>query len=567
MSGTNNNQTTTDDTAQGIGIILPNDQAQAISILTNTCLEQLDPDDYVAPEQIADQVVQMVRDAFVMRNENAEKGTKWKIPSRLAPQQIAAIMLHVHIIKSINCGGVNSDPEYDILGIYQESGKDAGIYVSEERKLWRIIHRYNNALDTRGLKEVMARLQEDAERVTRCDNRDLIAVNNGIFNYKTKTLEPFSPDLVFTAKCHVDYNPVATSPVIHNDKDGTDWEIEDWIKDLFNDGSDIPETIWQIMGAIIRPNVRWGKSAWFVSEKGNNGKGTLCRLMRNLAGEGSCQSIPLDAFSKDFMLEPLIGATSIITDENDVGAYIDKAANLKAIITNDVIQINRKFKTPISYQFKGFMVQCINGMPRIKDKSESFYRRQLFIPFDKCYTGMERKYIKDDYLNRQDVLEYALYRILNMDYYEITEPESCKAALEGYKTFNDPVRDFIQDVLPRANWGCIPAQLAFEIYKKWGKINNSNGSIQGRNTFLNDVKNLIDPAKDGWFYAKTQQRVLTRMDGDEPLLDEYDCRSEMAKMYKKKPEFATGLFKCDVNITGTQATDDNTDAITGTEEE
>ena len=38
-------------------------------------------------------------------------------------------------------------------------------------------------------------------------------------------------------------------------------------------------------------------------------------------------------------------------------------------------------------------------------------------------------------------------------------------------------------------------------------------------------------------------------------------------MYKKKPEFATGLFKCDVNITGTQATDDNTDAITGTEEE
>ena len=104
MSNTINNQTTTDDTAQGIGIILPNDQAQAISILTNTCLEQLDPDDYVAPEQIADQVVQMVRDAFVMRNENAEKGTKWKIPSRLALQQIAAIMLHVHIIKSINCG-------------------------------------------------------------------------------------------------------------------------------------------------------------------------------------------------------------------------------------------------------------------------------------------------------------------------------------------------------------------------------------------------------------------------------------------------------------------------------
>ena len=59
------------------------------------------------------------------------------------------------------------------------------------------------------------------------------------------------------------------------------------------------------------------------------------------------------------------------------------------------------------------MVQCVNEMPRTKDKSESFYRRQIFIPFTKCYTGIERKYIKNDYLNRKDVLEYVLYKILN----------------------------------------------------------------------------------------------------------------------------------------------------------
>ena len=94
------------------------------------------------------------------------------------------------------------------------------------------------------------------------------------------------------------------------------------------------------------------------------------------------------------MLEPLTRATAIIVDENDVGTYIDKAANLKAIITNDAISINRKFKQVISYRFYGFMVQCLNEMPRIKDKSDSFWRRQLFIPFTKCFTGAERKYIK-----------------------------------------------------------------------------------------------------------------------------------------------------------------------------
>ena len=108
------------------------------------------------------------------------------------------------------------------------------------------------------------------------------------------------------------------------------------------------------------------------------------------------------------MLEPMLYSVAIIVDENDVGTYIDKAANLKAIVTGDVIQINRKFKTPIPYQFKGFMVQCLNEMPRVKDKSDSFFRRQLFIPFTKCFTGAERKYIKQDYLKRKEVLEYGL---------------------------------------------------------------------------------------------------------------------------------------------------------------
>ena len=141
--------------------------------------------------------------------------------------------------------------------------------------------------------------------------------------------------------------------------------------------------------------------------------------MRQLFGKGTYASIPLSDFSKDFMLEPLISATAIIVDENDVGTYIDKAANLKAVVTNDVIQINRKFKSPVAYQFKGFMVQSLNEMVKVKDRSDSFYRRQLFIPFTKCFTGKERKYIKNDYLQRPEVLEYVMYKVLNMNYYEM----------------------------------------------------------------------------------------------------------------------------------------------------
>src|SRR5699024_7042700 len=160
-------------------------------------------------------------------------------------------------------------------------------------------------------------------------------------------------------------------------------------------------------------------------------------------------SIPLSDFSKDFSLEPLLSAMAIVVDENDVGTFIDKAANLKAIVTNDVIQINRKHRVPIAYQFWGLMVQCLNEFPLVKDKSESFYRRQLFVPFTKSYTGAEKKYIKDDYLQRKEVLEYALWYVINRAgaetpgcYYELSEPEATRAVLSEYKEHNDPVRAF-----------------------------------------------------------------------------------------------------------------------------
>ena len=301
-----------------------------------------------------------------------------------------------------------------MIGVYNDDGPNAGIYDTSDRTLNHLIFKYNGAATAKDLEEVRHFLRELLDRKRRCMDQDLIAVNNGIFNYKTKVLEPFDPDKVFLTKSRVDYNPNAQNVVIHNPDDNTDWDVESWMSGLSND-ADIVELLWQILGAIIRPFVRWDQCAWLYSASGNSGKGTLCELMRNLCGRGSYASISLSDFSKDFHLEPLIHSSAIIVDENDVGVYLDKVANLKAVITNDVILINRKFKSPISYQFFGFMVQCLNEYPRIRDTSESFYRRQLFIPFDKCFTGMARKYIKDDYLSRKEVLEYVLFKVLNMN--------------------------------------------------------------------------------------------------------------------------------------------------------
>jgi len=360
------------------------------------------------------------------------------------------------------------------------------------------------------------------ERKTRCTEPHLIAVNNGIFNQKTKELKPFTSDKVFLSKSMVNYNPDAKNIVIHNSKDGTGWDVESWMAEL-HDNPEIVTLFWQLIGASIRPNTRWNKCAWLYSETGNNGKGTLCSLIRNICGPGTHTSISVADFSKEFALEPLLNVSAVITDENDVGIFIDKAANLKACITNDVLWINRKFKTPVAYKFQGFMIQCLNGMPRIKDRSESFYRRQLFIPMNKCFTGAERTYIKDDYLNKKEVLEYVLHKVLHMEFDRLIEPDECRFALDNYKQFNDPVRLFWSEMADEFVWDLLPINFIYDLYKAWYKQNNPGGSPQSRITFGKDLRNNLknDPT---WEWPDEQKKIRSknRMDAHEPLIIQYE---------------------------------------------
>lgn len=495
-------------------------------------LDTIDPTNPPTPHQIEEELLDKIKGEIELANSVRSKDDKIRLPQTLMPVEIAQIMARLHDICRVSCAGDNADADYDLLAMYQPDGVDKGIYTVSDDVFRQLARQYNYGLTAKEFTEVMTSLRDMVPRRRRCSDRDLIAVNNGIFDYSTKTLSPFTPEKVFLTKSRVDYNPSATNVVIHNATDGTDWDVESWMETL-SDDMEIVNVLWEILGAIIRPNVRWNKSAWMYSEKGNNGKGTLCELMRNLCGYGSFTSIPIADFSKDFMLEPLTRASAIIVDENDVGTFIDKAANLKAVITNDVIQINRKFKTPIAYQFFGFMVQCLNEFPKIKDKSDSFYRRQLFIPMTKCFTGMERRYIKTDYLHRTDVLEYVMKRVLHMDYYTLSEPAACKDILDEYKEFNDPVRQYWDEFKDRFVWDLLPFGFLYDLYKEWFKRNSPSGGVLGKNTFVKDLLAIIKPS-DGWDCPDKTAKIRSgsRIVDPEPLIIEYKMDGWMNPAYR-----------------------------------
>ena len=462
-------------------------------------------------------------------------GSRYRIPQELSAYQIARLMLICETVRLIHVNP-NNPTDY-ILGVYMNDGDRQGLYATDEISLRRVIAQYACDVNKHMQTEIIRRLEEMAPQADRCTERNLIPVANGVFDYDTQTLLPFDPSRVFLAKAQIGYNPNAQNPVIHNPDDGTDWDVETWMSEL-SDDPEIVNLLWQVIGATLRPFVPWGKIAFFFSTQGNNGKGTLCSMMRNLLGPHACTALQLSDFSQNFRLSPLLRATAIINDENDVGELIDKANAIKSVATNDVLVIEEKFHNPVSFQYFGFMVQCVNEFPRTKDKSGSFYRRIVFIPFEKCFTGVERKYIKADYLKRQDVLEYVLFRVLNMNYDQLSEPDACNLALEEYKTYNDPIRDFLDDILPQATWDLLPFTFLYDLYLKWLKATAPQAKPVSRNRFISDLPERLAgqpewamPGKDK--NGKIRQvRTGARMNEPEPLIDKYELESWYSKTYQ-----------------------------------
>ena len=477
--------------------------------------------DRPSPQDMERSVLHATNLVIAAENQLRDKSNRMTALRTLTHAQVAKLLIAFEIFVKIAPSGKNSDPDYDLVGGYCASGEDEGIYLTSEDQLRRVARGYSASITTNDWREILSVLRESAPRVHRCSDRDLIAVNNGVFHYGRKELLPFSPEYVFVAKSRVNYVADAESPEITM-PDGQVWELEQWMADLHDNDPATTELLWEITGAVVRPHVRWNKSAWLHSDRGNNGKGSLVELMRNLCGAASHVSIPLTELGKDFMLEPLTRASAIIVDENDVGTFIDKAANLKALITNDVLMINRKNKVPISYQFWGFMVQCLNEFPRIKDKSDSFYRRQTFIHFPKSFTGVERRYIKDDYLSRPEVLEYALKRVLHMDYYELSTPDATAQILEEFKIHNDPVRQFWAEHRDQFVWDRLPPQFVYDLYRAWFEDANPSGYATGKNTMIAELRAIVETDPDWTVHpAATVRCPMGEAGVPEPMIQNY----------------------------------------------
>lgn len=478
-------------------------ESQIIETVTDTFIRQCT---YLTDEKRCSSELFSELDAEIdIQNSIRPKGKKFK-PFKDLPAISIAMLISVRDDVALIADGDKSQQgfikDFSIaeraklpLAFYQKDGKNTGVWEIEntmEGNFSLLVESYKPTATLREKKEIYNYVRNRVQVVEKCMIPHYVAVNNGIVDVLNKKLLPFSPDIVFTSKIQTNLNLAATNPFITIPEDGSVWDFDSWIASLGS--SDFVYSIKEVIQAACLPLAPRNKMVLFYNTSGNGGKGTICQLIRNLLGEDVTASIKLNDFSNPFGLANLPKSVAVIVDENDVGLFIKNLSVVKAVITGDVVTINQKYEKAYDYSFHGLVLECINEYMRVQDKSGSFKRRLFIITFPCCFNGVEKKYIKDRLIYRNDVLEYVLKTVMiDMDYRDtFTETAESKAALSEYESFTNSVVAFLDEVLPMARWNLLPAtELLYEAYKVWYRSMSPSGNLIGRNDFIDSVKTHV----------------------------------------------------------------------------
>ena len=411
------------------------------------------------------------------------------------------LLTHIPIIKS----GSNEDTA--LLFFYDFS---KGIYTSNDDYIKTCIKKIEIRYKLTKLKDVTEDLRANT-RFRKPQRLDyLIAVGNGLFNTKTKELEPFDPKHFITAKVDTNYNTKALTnyELIKN----TYFNFDEWLKSIACNDDEIVTLLWQLINEAINPNKTRRKIAIMLGN-GTNGKSTFRQMMINLIGDINISVSTPHELQSRFGLTSLEGKICNYGDE--VGTKpLDEMDKLKSISSGESVNYERKNKDVRNYDFKTLLMFNSNEIPPIKDKSDAVLNRLLIIPFKANFEGVKDESIKDEKLNNKIILEYILYTALHLDFDKFIIPEAVKKQLLNYRKENDSVFSFMLYYMDKGyhHVSCFPVRYLTDDYENFCYENGYNTRKRIGNVF---TKHLNDSVKTSNYSYELKNHRFTKENTDE----------------------------------------------------
>lgn len=444
------------------------------------------------------------REEHETTNENTGKTKKYPV----SPRAVADILQQ----ECSFCLITEDDPESSPLAVYDI---DNGIYNKGERFINSLALFVERTLTEPSCRTVRHYLITESEEKEPTKNKNLIIVNNGIYDKRNVTLMPFSDKYVFVNKIATDYVENAIEPKFD------DWSFTEWIKELSDGDAKKEKLLLQIFAVAVNSNYISEVAFFFLSEEGRTGKSTFQNLLKNLIGNKNTTSLKIKEFESDFKLASAYSKSLIIGDDNNPKDFNQTSENFKSVITGELVLINPKMIKPFSTILTPTIIESMNGAPKFNDVSDGLLRRLRIIRFNHSYKGNGgNRRIKEEYIYDKRLLEYILFVALNTSVIEVENTQESIDAVKDIAKDNDPVIEFYEDVFPQLESTRLPTKFLFSLYQAWCDMENNPTKMKQR-TFTKSLRSIA--AKEGWVYdVKNLAPITYFSDIDEELLKEWD---------------------------------------------
>ncbi len=246
-------------------------------------------------------------------------------------------------------------------GVYSSDGEDL---VEHE-----MVKDFKNKAIKRNRVEVIDQIKIlTLKSIADIKQEDLICVNNGIFNLKTKKLIPHNSKYVFFNKLNVDY-----------DKDTKCPKFEKYLNEVVNKYDS--QQLQEFVGYTLMSDTTKYEKALILHGEGGRGKSTFLKIITSLFGKENISAFTLQQLQDKVILVELFGKICNISMDIP-NEKIISSEHIKSIVSGDRITGRKLFKKPLTFVPTCKLMFSCNNLPEPNTgDGDSFFDRWIYIKF------------------------------------------------------------------------------------------------------------------------------------------------------------------------------------------
>jgi putative DNA primase/helicase len=286
---------------------------------------------------------------------------------------------------------------------------------------------------SRKAEEIIKYIAVDAPELLERPDTDVVNVENGLLNVRTRQLRAHSPEFLSPVQIPLKFDPTARCPA---------WDK--FIGEVFP--GDAEAIAWEIPAWLMTPDTSIQKAVLLIGD-GANGKSTYLRAVMAFLGKHNASAVSLHKLENDrFSAARLVGRLANICPDLPTTDLVTTSV-FKAITGGDPLMAEYKFKDSFEFVPYSRLIFSANHPPKSQDASPAFFRRWVVVPFERTFTEGAPGTIPSDRLDAMlsdpvelsGVLNKALEATAVLRNRGLSESDSTRQALDEFRQVTDPL--------------------------------------------------------------------------------------------------------------------------------